>query len=413
MDSYVRLTPNQQSLKGAVWTTRPLRTKDWEIHVQFAIGSEGRLGADGMAIWYTKQKAQIGPVMGSSDRWQGLGVILDTFDNDGQRDNPLIYAVYNDNNFAFDPSTDGKENTLGSCPVNIRQVNSHPENKFSKLKMRLQDKILTISYDISAITGSEPNWVECFRVPLPIEDEAGGYYLGITAETGGLSDYHDVKSVSTWSLRTPPKPKAVEEKQKVEKNEPKNEPRSEPRSEQRSEKKEEQRRDPPAPPSIPQKRSSDDPVSEIVNRLIDLEKRDDSFSSTLEEKFREMQAKLETMEREQAQVLTKLMNGLDNIRSAVDVTRVEELKKDVKNALSSLNAVQQRINQIEAQIDGTTRKTDDLKGAHDAKVNELKDIVERSSSWGFWTYFMIFQILFFGAFFWWRKGQEEKSKKFL
>jgi len=36
------------------------------------------------AIWYTAEKGQEGPVFGSNDKWNGLAVFFDSFDNDGQ-----------------------------------------------------------------------------------------------------------------------------------------------------------------------------------------------------------------------------------------------------------------------------------------------------------------------------------------
>ncbi|CAF4353171.1 unnamed protein product, partial [Adineta steineri] len=42
----------------------------------------GRVGADGMAIWFTDKPGVEGPVFGSNDNWNGLGLFLDSFDND-------------------------------------------------------------------------------------------------------------------------------------------------------------------------------------------------------------------------------------------------------------------------------------------------------------------------------------------
>ena len=36
------------------------------------------------ALWYTTQKGMEGSVFGSGDQWNGLGVFMDSFDNDGQ-----------------------------------------------------------------------------------------------------------------------------------------------------------------------------------------------------------------------------------------------------------------------------------------------------------------------------------------
>jgi len=48
------------------------------------LARSGRLGADGMAFWYTKEKDEMGPIYGSKDKWDGLAVIFDTYDNDGR-----------------------------------------------------------------------------------------------------------------------------------------------------------------------------------------------------------------------------------------------------------------------------------------------------------------------------------------
>ena len=36
------------------------------------------------ALWFTEQKGSEGQVFGSNDQWKGLGVFLDSFDNDNQ-----------------------------------------------------------------------------------------------------------------------------------------------------------------------------------------------------------------------------------------------------------------------------------------------------------------------------------------
>jgi hypothetical protein len=403
MESFVRLTQNQKSQRGSIWSTRPLRARDWEILLRFSIGSDSR-GADGMAFWYTKERQQPGPVMGNIDMWTGLGIIIDTFDNDGQRDNPQIYGVYNTRTFKFLPSTDGKENTLGICTASIRQSIKNPENKFVKLLMKFQDKTLTVSYDNSEITGATPGWINCFTATVPLEDPQTGYYLGVTAETGGLSDFHDVKSISTWSLK-----KTTQRNEK-----PNQQPPQQPNQ-------------PPQQPdtktvpvskgvendNVVSKRSlSGNTASDIVFRLSELEKKDESFATALDAKFKEMQQKLESMEREQIQTLTRIFNTIDSIRTAVDVSQLIELKSDVKSALQSLTAVKERVDNIGTQVEGANARSPDLNTQAEKSI-ELRQLVERSSSWGFWTYLIIFQILFWGAFIWWRSSQEDKSKKIL
>lgn len=55
------------------------------------------------AFWYTTQRGEYtGDVFGSSDRWNGLGIIFDSFDNDNKHNNPYIMAVVNDGTKNFD-----------------------------------------------------------------------------------------------------------------------------------------------------------------------------------------------------------------------------------------------------------------------------------------------------------------------
>lgn len=80
----IRITPSLRSQKGRVWCQNQITSSDWEIEVLMRISGRGRVGADGMAIWYTEKIGSEGPVFGSSDQWNGLGIFLDSFDNDAQ-----------------------------------------------------------------------------------------------------------------------------------------------------------------------------------------------------------------------------------------------------------------------------------------------------------------------------------------
>lgn len=90
---------------GAIWTKHPVTYDWWEVDLVFRITGRGRIGADGLAFWYTSAKgAYNGTVFGSSDQWQGLGIFFDSFDNDNKRNNPYIMAVINDGTKIFDHS---------------------------------------------------------------------------------------------------------------------------------------------------------------------------------------------------------------------------------------------------------------------------------------------------------------------
>jgi mannose-binding lectin 2 len=56
--------------------------RNWEVQVQFHVHGSGKtLFGDGFAMWYTKDRSELGPVFGSRDYFTGLGVFFDTYSN--------------------------------------------------------------------------------------------------------------------------------------------------------------------------------------------------------------------------------------------------------------------------------------------------------------------------------------------
>ncbi|XP_048473000.1 centrosomal protein of 290 kDa-like [Rhincodon typus] len=111
----VRVVPSMKSQSGSVWTKTNAVFENWEIEVSFRISGRSRIGADGLAIWYTRERGPTGPVYGAVDHWDGVGIFLDTYDNDGRLNNPAILVVGNDGHLTYDHLNDGGSQTLGSC----------------------------------------------------------------------------------------------------------------------------------------------------------------------------------------------------------------------------------------------------------------------------------------------------------
>lgn len=73
-----------------------------------------------MAIWLTKQRGQGGPVFGSVDKFEGLGIFIDTYKNDRPGVVfPYVMAMMGDGHTAYDKEHDGKNNELAGCPVRL------------------------------------------------------------------------------------------------------------------------------------------------------------------------------------------------------------------------------------------------------------------------------------------------------
>jgi mannose-binding lectin 2 len=178
-----------------------------QIEAEFKIEGTGSLYGDGMAIWLTKQRAQQGPVFGFTDKFEGLGIFIDTYKNDRPGVVfPYVMAMMGDGNTAYDKAHDGKANELAGCPVRIlppaktgltRQAhNVRNGQNASRIKLRyFHDKSLDVSL---AYDAEHKNWEKCFSLPgVKLPSVA---YLGFSAETGELSDNHDLVSVETRNL---------------------------------------------------------------------------------------------------------------------------------------------------------------------------------------------------------------------
>ena len=180
---------------GNVHTQKRWLTDHTQIEVEFKISGEGTLYGDGMAMFITKQRAQQGTVFGFIDYFEGLGIFIDTYKNNRPGTHfPYVMAMLGDGSQTYDKAHDGKANDLGGCSARgIR-------NAQVPTKLRLtyfQDKELRLELQYKAVD----QWEECFTLPsIKIPALA---YLGFTAETGELSDNHDVISVSTKNLYAP------------------------------------------------------------------------------------------------------------------------------------------------------------------------------------------------------------------
>ena len=89
-----------------------------QIEVEFSVNGKGNLYGDGMGIFITKERAQQGPVFGFQDRFEGLGIFVDTYKNNRPGTVfPYVMAMLGDGNTAYDQPNDGKANELAGCSV--------------------------------------------------------------------------------------------------------------------------------------------------------------------------------------------------------------------------------------------------------------------------------------------------------
>ncbi|KAF7547780.1 hypothetical protein G7Z17_g7488 [Cylindrodendrum hubeiense] len=196
-DSYIRLTSDRPSQSGWMYSRVPLTATNWQVEVEFKISGKNQLYGDGLAMWITRQRAQAGTVFGGPDKFEGLGIFIDTYKNNRPGVVfPYVSAMYGDGQTSYDKAHDGKGTELAGCSARGIRHSSIP----TKLRLTyFQDKQLKLELQYK----DEDDWMLCFEneEPPAIPNIA---YVGFTAETGELSDNHDIISVTAKNLYIQP-----------------------------------------------------------------------------------------------------------------------------------------------------------------------------------------------------------------
>eukprot|EP00005_Dracoamoeba_jomungandri_P005478 CAMPEP_0174260364 /NCGR_PEP_ID=MMETSP0439-20130205/9668_1 /TAXON_ID=0 /ORGANISM="Stereomyxa ramosa, Strain Chinc5" /LENGTH=400 /DNA_ID=CAMNT_0015344591 /DNA_START=131 /DNA_END=1330 /DNA_ORIENTATION=- len=195
---FVRIVPDRQSKKGAMWNSEPCRYTSWEVTLKLEIHGVSAVGADGMVFWYVENPSQLTDkeksFFGYTDKFKGLGVVLDTYDNDNTGLHPLLGAIVNDGSKSYthdhgEHEEEEEDMEVGYCQLQIRNLGSP-----SLLRVTYSNPGLRVEHQLA----NSQTWVTCLEAPkvnLPPH-----YYFGLTAATGQLADNHDVYGLTMRNL---------------------------------------------------------------------------------------------------------------------------------------------------------------------------------------------------------------------
>lgn len=106
--------------------------------------------------------------------------------------------MVNNGTLHYDHNRDGTHTQLAGCEAKFRNLGYD-----THISIRYEKDVLTVSTDIE----NKAAWKECFTVKgvrLPT-----GYYFGVTATTGDLSDIHDIISIKMFELDLPEEVKLI------------------------------------------------------------------------------------------------------------------------------------------------------------------------------------------------------------
>lgn len=205
--SFLRLTAEAQGSKGYMNSLQPFTATEWSAMLELrASGQSPHLYGDGLAIWLVKAASHIeGPVFGREDKWDGLGIFFDTFqnvDHSHHHKHPYIYAMVNDGTKGYIPDAEtsgdvskqalpGQHDNSG-CSYEFRYAENREDVStlnHTRVHMSYRNKMLKLRLQQTS-AGLAKEWFQCIDMKDVAVPNPG--YWGISSATGDLVDNHDI-----------------------------------------------------------------------------------------------------------------------------------------------------------------------------------------------------------------------------
>lgn len=190
---HLRITSEVRDQSGLIFNKNGFSDLGFQVDFSFHIHGSAKgsgLKGDGMAMFITDKPLHEGPVFGAEDRFNGLGVFIDTYRNARKgKVFPFINVMNGDGQTLYDKQNDGKANQLAGCTAR----NIYNSNAQARLIHTTKDGYLSLDYKI------EEEWVNCFSIKDVHIPETR--YLGFGASTGDLIENADIYEAQVSQLQ--------------------------------------------------------------------------------------------------------------------------------------------------------------------------------------------------------------------
>lgn len=179
----LRITSGKPNQMGALWSKRQMTERNWQTIFAFRANGE-RIGGNGLAFWYTKDGHRTGTIFGGPDKFDGLGLFFDTFDEETKTETvPMVVGMLGDGQTSFRSTEEvtAKNNmVIGSCFKSIRNTEAPVYVRVTYFNRHVRVEIDNAS--------EGKNYATCFDaydVDLPI-----GNFFGVSASSNFYPGIH-------------------------------------------------------------------------------------------------------------------------------------------------------------------------------------------------------------------------------
>lgn len=198
-DQYIRLTADSPDQRGWLLSKMPYVPENFQIEFEFKIHGKGNaIYGDGMAFWMLNENIQeSGPVLGFKDGVKGSAILFDTYKNNRPgKGFPYVMLMSNDGTQTYDQEHDGLANEITGCSAR----GLHNPKEISKARITyVKNGFFSLELNYKA----RNRWELCFE---KINFDIGKpVYIGFSAQTGELSEAHDIFKMNIYRLDNPPR----------------------------------------------------------------------------------------------------------------------------------------------------------------------------------------------------------------
>lgn len=397
-DNEVHLIGRGPKTKGTFWANEQCHADQWEVNFEVSVSGNADKPGKGFAFWYTSNVMAPGILFGSEERYEGFGLLFDSYDDDGKNDNPIIMGWINDGTKVFNHDTDGLGTRFGGCRAKYR-------NRGNKVGVKViyQHDSLKVLLDMR----NNGVWERCL-----VKDNiylAAGSYFGFSAANQAESEGDEVKLLSFKANDLETKESVAAEDAEVKKKE------------------EEEKK----------KKIGTGEIHDLAEQMTGMQK--DLHDEFLQKISDMIQRDHVTASHEFRSIRTQLTDTIDsaaqphetlqNLQTTVVglTTQIETLKKDIEALKSSggggggndlgdkLQSFQVDLQKIKEAVQGQHAQQVEVKNGIAAHINTIETTVKEGggAGGGSWTYIALFQVLFVVALVLYRRSGGVDQKQHL
>lgn len=209
---YIRLISDKKHLASNMFAKMPIQADSFEMELTFHIHSKSTssLAADGMVVWILDKPSPIGDVFGAQNRFTGLGVFLDTYKNGKSGVFPYVSAMLGNGRTPYNKYRDGMDTKLAGCTA---KSILNPSSGMTRMRL-IYMKNGYLSVDFNYNPQNADDWLNCFTltdIHLPPVK-----YLGLSGETGELTESIDIIENKVFALYLPDTKNFIESVEQLE-----------------------------------------------------------------------------------------------------------------------------------------------------------------------------------------------------